>query len=282
MIYEDKFVGFVDILGFKQMIEKSVGGNGMTLTEVLALLETFGSSEARSKFDKYGPMICPSSKHQQRHLDFRVTQISDCMIVSSEVSPAGAINLVAHCWAVVLKLLEAGRMCRGYITRGAVYHTDTQIIGTAYQEAYTKEAQVTAFRKDANERGTPFVEIDSSVQDYVVTYGDKCVKEMFSRYVTTDGDVAAIFPFQRLAHSFVIGGYGQTFDAMKEKESNQNMRMMIERLKQGIATHIEGAGEKASRKAEHYIKALDVQLAVCLKTDEFIDALNSPFPARRV
>lgn len=136
MDFKEKFVGFIDVLGFKKLVEAAEAGNGMALTDLLDLLKKFGSREEREKFGKYGPTVCPQSAYLQRDLDFRLTQISDCAIVSTEVSPAGVINLVNHCWGSVIGFLQSGVMCRGYITRGPVFHTDTQVIGTGYQRAY--------------------------------------------------------------------------------------------------------------------------------------------------
>jgi hypothetical protein len=276
--FKDKFIGFVDILGFEKLVEAAEAGTGMPLTELIEALKEFGTPEDRQKFETYGPMTCPKSAYTQRNLDFRLTQISDCVIVSSEVSPAGVINLVNHCWGAVIKLLIKGIMCRGYITRGLVYHTDAQIIGSGYQEAYRNEAQVTAFKRKADERGTPFVEVDPVVCDYVRDHGDSCVKEMFSRYVKEDAKVTALFPFQRLEHSFIIAGFGHKFDPKKEKRSNRNTRLMIENLKKRVMAFVDQSNPNAVSKAEHYIAALDAQIEVCERTDEIIDMLSSPFP----
>lgn len=282
MEFKDKFVGFVDILGFKQMVEAAEIGTGMSLKDLLETLKHLGNPEDQEHIRKYGPTTCPQSKYIQRDLDFRLTQISDCVIVSSEVSPAGVINLVSHCWGAVIELLTKGIMCRGYITRGAVYHTDDQIIGSGYQKAYGKEAQVTAFKRSADERGTPFVEVDPMVCEYVSNCTDKCVNEMFLRYVKTDGEVIALFPFQCLSHSFIIGGFGfPAFDPEKEKLSNQNMRKAIENLKESVILLVDKTNEKAVSKAEHYLAALDAQLEVCSRTDEMIAMLCSPFPPNR-
>src|SRR5260370_35280638 len=155
----------------------------MPLGELLEMLKKFGSPEERDKLRKYWPKMCPQSTYIERDLDFRLTQISDCVILSTEVSPAGVINLVRHCWVTVIRLLQSGFMCRGYITRGPIFHTDTQVIGTGYQKAYENEGKVAVLKREADERGTPFVEVDSIVCDYVGNCGDWCVKEMFSRCV---------------------------------------------------------------------------------------------------
>jgi hypothetical protein len=273
--FKDKFIGYVDILGFSGMVKAAEAGTGMTLPEILEMLELLGTPDDRKDFEKDGPIICPKSAFIQRDLDFRVTRFSDSVTVSTEVSPAGVINLVHHCWRVIIKLLTKGIMCRGYIMRGSIYHTDFQPIGPGYQNASFKEKKgVTAFKREADERGTPFVEIDQAVCNYVRDCGDKCVKEMFSRYVKGDGVVMALFPFQRLAHSF--GGFGYEFDPEKEKQSNNNVRLGIKNFKERVIALVDQSDPKAVRKAEHYIAALDAQLEACEKTDEIIDWLNSP------
>lgn len=274
--FKDKFIGFVDILGFKKMVEAAETGTGMPLSELLETLENLDAPDDRKNFEKYGPAICPESPYIQRDLDFRVTQISDCVIVSSEVSPAGVINLVYHCWKAVIKLLKKGIMCRGYITRGLIYHTDAQIIGSGYQKAYSKEKEVAAFKREADERGTPFVEVDRAVCNYVRESGGSCVKEMFSRFIKDDGVVIALFPFKRLAHSF--GGFFDfsKIDAEEEKRSNNNVRLWIENFKERVSALTDQSNPNAVSKAEHYIAVLDAQLEACEKTDEIIDWLNSP------
>lgn len=138
-----------------------------------------------------------------------------------------------------------------------------------------------AFKREADERGTPFVEVDRAVCDYVTNCQDRCVKEMFSRYVGDDGELVALFPFKRLAHSFVVAGFGQKFDPEKERRSNQNVRVMLENFKRRVMSFVDTSNPSAVRKAEHYIHALDAQLVVCDRTDEMIALLSSPFPSRR-
>jgi hypothetical protein len=91
--------------------------------------------------------------------------------------------------------------------------------------------------------------------------------------------VTALYPFKRLGHSFVIGGFGvPPFDPAKEKRNNdivrQNLRGLIERLNRNVS-HDNAA---ALRKTRHYIAALEEQLRVCDQTDDMIDSLCRPFP----
>lgn len=282
MEFKDKFVGFVDVLGFTKMVEAAEAGTGMSLPALREMLKELGKPEDRDHFGEYGPTVCPHSAYIRRDLDFQVTQVSDCVIVSTEVSPGGAINLVNHCWRAVIKLLTKGIMVRGYITRGSIYHEGSDFMGSGYNQALAKERDVKAFKRTAEERGTPFVEVDAAVCDYVRDHGDSCVKEMFPRYVKGDGAVTAIFPFQRLAHQFVIGGFGQPFEPEKEKLSNENLRQALRNFKERVNSLVDTSNASAVSKAEHYIAALDDQLRMCDETDRMIDMLSAPFPARRL
>lgn len=278
--FKEKFVAFIDILGFKRLVEDAEAGTGLSLTQITTLLESFGSTKERDRFEKHGPSCCPQSRSIERNIDFRLTQVSDCAIVSAEISPAGAINLISHCWGVVITLLQHGIMCRGYISRGKIHHTETQFIGTGYQNAVQAEKQVSLFKRAADERGTPFVEVDRAVCDYIGACEDSCVKEMFSRMTKSDGGGIALFPFTRLSHSFVIGGFGQRFDPDKEKRSNQNLRQALVTFRDRVMSYVDASNPDAVRKAEHYIDALNAQLQVCDQTDEMIDTLCAPFPVR--
>jgi hypothetical protein len=99
--------------------------------------------------------------------------------------------------------------------------------------------------------------------------------------VKTEDGTTALFPFQRLSHSFAIGGFGQEFDPNREKKANDNIRKLLNSLKERVLSYVNESNAKAMNKVRHYVRALDQQLAVCDKTDEMIDVLCSPFPSRR-
>lgn len=277
MEFEDKFIGYVDILGFKNMVAEAERGQGRSLTDIRELLSELRRQKDAVFYEQHGPHVCPHSAFTRRDLNFEVTQISDCVVVSAEVSPAGVINLVNHCWAAAMMLLTRGVMVRGYITRGRIVHRGTEIIGTGYQEAYAREPGVSAFKQEADEKGTPFVEVDPSVCDYVRNETDECVRKMFGRCVRSDGTVTALFPFQRLSHSFIIGGFGRpTFDPDLQKRNNDQVRQNIHKLKARLLEHAPAENPAATRKLDHYLRALDAQLAQCDMTDEMIDDLMRP------
>jgi hypothetical protein len=273
--YTDKFVAFIDILGFKDMVVASEG-DAPKLTQLLELVAKLGNGTERSNFEKYGPICCPESPRLVRDLDYCVTQISDCVIISAEASPAGLINLIHHCWQVTIRLLQIGILCRGFVTRGLIYHTPTQVIGPGYQNAYGSERTVTAFKRKADEVGTPFVEVDDAVVEYIDNQSDKCVKEIFARLTEFDGSKVALFPFKRLNHDFIVGGISGQFVAEEHFESVNNIRKWIADMKAKIHINTAGADEKARSKTQHYLDALDKQLFEIDETEKAIRMFGEP------
>lgn len=270
----DKFIAFIDVLGFKEMIEAAESGTGRSIEDIDAILAELENAPLKAFVEKSGPKTCPNSPYVSKNLDMEITQVSDCVIVSAEMSPAGVINLISHAWGAAMTLLTKGVMVRGYITRGKIQHEGMKFRGTGYHTAYAKEAGVSAFKKEADEKGTPFIEIDRSVTAYVDGLDDWCVKEMFDRFVKRDDEVTAIFPFQRLTHDFIIAGYGVKFDPDREKQNNENLRKLLNDLKDTLVRYVDTSNESAMRKVRHYLDALDAQLLVCDRTDEVIESLR--------
>ncbi|SDI94974.1 hypothetical protein SAMN04515654_1213 [Halanaerobium congolense] len=265
---KEKFIAFIDILGFKHKIELVENSKGLTLEELKNIIKCLGSDKDVKKYKKNGPITCPESIYIKDDLDFKITRVSDCIIVSSETSPAGLINLLSYCWESVFKLLDEGIMCRGYILRGNIYHTNRSdeeeglFLGTGYQEAYEKE------------KGTPFVEIDPEICNYIETVKDSCIKEKFNDFVLSDDKVTALFPFKKLSHDFIIAGLNQEFKPKKHRESNKQMRKRIKKMEEDIMFYVDSSNEKIMEKAKHYINALNKQLENCDKADKIIDKFD--------
>ena len=279
--FSEKYVAFIDILGFKSLVELAEKGEQCSLQTVLDILDSFNESNYVKDMKKYGPSICPRSQRNADDLNFFITQASDSVVASCEVSPAGLINLIFYSWQVVFKLLMEGLLCRGYITKGSMYHSADRFVGSAFQKAVEKEKTVQAFKKELTENGTPFVEIDQLLIDDIDKFEDKCVREMSNRMVEKDGSIAVIFPFKRLSHDFIPSGYGKKFDPREEKENVENLRKEINELKEKVLKFIDGKSELAMKKTKYYLEALDRQLLVCDQTDQHIDMLASPLGYRR-
>ncbi|MCC8937426.1 hypothetical protein H8A99_13320 [Bradyrhizobium sp. Arg68] len=275
-VFKDKFIAFVDILGFKNMVTEAEAGRGMPLQAIIAATKDLGSRADREDMKKHGPRLCPGSTRLAPDIDFQITQISDCVVVSTETSPAGALGVVSHCWQACLALLSKGLMCRGFITRGRIFHTEDQFIGSGYHAALDGEKAVSIFRLQPDESRTPFIEVDPAVALYVKEHGDQCVRKMFDRFTESSGGLTAVFPFKRLNQSFMIN---DNFNADRELESLNNIRDWIREMKDKIAAGTTYADPSAVSKAAQYNRMLDAQLVACDKTELRIEVWRRAFGA---
>ena len=280
--YTEKFIAFLDVLGWKSLVRASDKGCDLSLGELCEIMDNLGNPADREHFEKYGPRTCPQAPYMRKDMDFCITRLSDSALISAEVSPAGLINLVSYCFRAYTGLLSRGVMCRGYIKRGRIYHTSEYQIGVGISDVVAREKQVSIFRKDAAEQGTPFIEIDMDVVRYVSNQSDECVKEAFQRFVEVESDLAAVFPFKRLDPSIFFGPrLGQRFNPERERESVNVVRGWIQRIKEYVQHHVDWPKESARQKGNQYIRMLDARLVDCDRMDDAINLLAQPFPSDR-
>jgi hypothetical protein len=271
--YREKFIAFVDIMGFEALVRASES-NRLAAAQIVKLQHALHSKDFAADISVHGPMICPCAPRLEKSLDFQVSQVSDSLLVSAEVSPAGLINLLQQCSIAVFRLLKMGHMCRGYLKKGIIHHDGDRFFGSGYMDASGKERLVSIFKRDDDDVGTPFVEIDPEVVAYVQGCGDDCVSKCFDRLTKSDGELTALFPFKRLGHSFMIAAPGVWFDPEKVRKSVNVIRGWIRDFKRDVAKHIDPSNKRAVRKSEHYLNALDDQLSRCEVTEKMIDTLS--------
>ncbi|PHS27779.1 MAG: hypothetical protein COA84_03175 [Robiginitomaculum sp.] len=279
--FKDKFIGFIDLLGFTSMVDASESNTGRSLAELIILQTILENRDGIDNIRENGPIICPDSEYNQLNLDIQVSQMSDSVLFSSEISPSGVINLINLCWVVVFKLLQEGVLVRGYITRGSLYHDSKTFVGSGFNRAYEfengsykKKSSVTAFKMHPDECGTPFVEVDKKITQYIEEQSDPCLKTMFNRFVMEQEDVTGLFPFKKIAHECIVGG--SDYDPLDEMRSNDVVRRMLLVLKENIVRYVDAENQQVMRKVNHYLDALNRQLENCDKFDEAIGELDKP------
>ncbi len=276
--FKEKFVGFIDILERKDLNSRVKNEtNGVkTLAGLAEPAKNLFDRNLKTNLQKYGHTICPDSERIQQDLGTEVTHGSDCVAISTEISPAGIITLIKSCHNAVKDLLfREGLMCRGYITKSTIFHSGDNLIGTGYQKTHkTEHKGIAAFKLEANEIGTQFVEVDPIICDYIKNYTDNCVNIKFERLVETDGEIAVIFPFKSMDHDFLIGDYcGHKFDANSERKSNNAVRSEINNTLNILQKNTNHKSVDAARKVEYYRKVLKEQLLLCNETDTFLNQL---------
>lgn len=136
MEFEDRAVAFIDVLGFKDLVNSAVG-NGVERRKLSALISLLKSAV---------PTLDTSvSSTISKHLIPRHLYISDCIILSAPLSCKEKPNYngvdIVIMRAIQLShfLLNEGYLTRGGISAGKLWHTETNIVGPAYQEAYLLE-----------------------------------------------------------------------------------------------------------------------------------------------
>lgn len=137
MEFEDRAVAFIDVLGFKTLVNEAVESEParQKLAELVTLLESVIPS-----LDAGIESTVP------RHLIPRHQYISDCIILSAPLtdSEQGRYNGVSIVIMRAIQLshffMNEGYLIRGGISSGKLWHTENNIIGPAYQEAYLLEA----------------------------------------------------------------------------------------------------------------------------------------------
>lgn len=271
-LYE-KFIAYVDILGFESTVESLEKPEGVNLSDLLDYCSKLAQESHIKNVASYGPIICPESRYNSRDLDYEVTQFSDCVVVSTEVSPAGIINLLQHVSACVFGLMTKGVMVRGYITKGKIYHRGGQPIGPGYQRAWRMEREVKAFLFPLDNTSTPFVEIDKHVVNYVGEETDQCVRGIYKRLTKQDENgIAVIFPFHRL--SAVAG---------QNIENAAACRKSLRIIRNSIANYLEKldanspcTDSKANEKAKYYRRILNEQLSECDRIEKSLHTMKEP------
>ena len=275
----DKFIAFFDVLGWKSLVRRTEQNNNGSLTEVVDVLDMIRREVTSRKellFDD-GSKVCPSALSIKQDIDFCFTMFSDNVVISTEVSPAGLVNLIDCCRAVYFKLImRKGLMCRGYVDRGPIYHSDDYCVGTGLSDVVSGEKEVSIFQIEDGEVGTPFIEIDRSVIHFIdEAISDSCVIEVLKDAVKRQEDVAAIFPFKGLDP----GKFGSIpLDPPRVRRDANVVRRWIEDANRIMARNVDPNCSNARRKERCLIQILDTQLSVCNQADILFGQMSEVFP----
>lgn len=131
IVFEKRAVAFVDVLGFKALVDRAASANDLApLSELVNLL-----SSSIPSFDATVDKSVPTSLIP-RHI-----YISDCIILSAPISSPsrksydGLSIVVMRVIQLSHLLLRSGYLIRGGIAVGDAWHSDSNIVGPAYQEA---------------------------------------------------------------------------------------------------------------------------------------------------
>ena len=150
MKYENRIVAFIDILGFKDLLDKTTDKDGNDQEETIDyILDAYKViRETWDLDDKFG--MHESMKlaiERENEAKRKVVSIfSDSIVVSFLETAQGEIywSLSEIQW-MVMNLVNRGILCRGALSSGKLIHTDKIIFGPALVEAYNTESKAALY-----------------------------------------------------------------------------------------------------------------------------------------
>jgi hypothetical protein len=137
--YEERVVAYVDVLGWRKLIQRSVTDPLVraTISKAVHSLKHTQAALAKLKVN--------AIQGGQEDLYPEVTVFSDTIVASCRPNPVAIEVLVMQMQMYCIRLMVAGLYTRGAITRGHLYHDDGVIIGPALVEAYTLESTLAKY-----------------------------------------------------------------------------------------------------------------------------------------
>lgn len=139
--YEHRVVAFLDILGFRNLLEESVDAKGNDAPEAIGALSDLFATVRRT-WDLDSPDLRMFSIFGSK----QVTTFSDCIAISFLANePDQLFYMLSEIKDLLINLTFKGVLCRGAITIGKLVHTETVIFGPALAEAYTLESKAAVY-----------------------------------------------------------------------------------------------------------------------------------------
>lgn len=145
-MYQDRVIVFIDILGFKEIIESTIDAKGKQKTKKVRELKKL-LSLSKSILREH-PEIAKSRV---------VTRFSDSIVISFKYTePSQVFYTFLDILHLHIEFLNMGYVIRGGISHGKLYHTKKMIFGPGLVRAYEFESKYAIY---------PRVIIDSEVFD---------------------------------------------------------------------------------------------------------------------
>ncbi len=126
-LYQEKYVAFLDMLGFSNLVLASAK-NQKGHTRIIEAIERLKDTACDN------PAI-----------GMITTYFSDCIVLSCERSPSGLAAMLQSLTIIAENLLVVDVLIRGGLTVGDVHHDRTFLFGPAMIEAYRMECNETTY-----------------------------------------------------------------------------------------------------------------------------------------
>lgn len=150
MPYERRICAFIDILGFKEHIERSVS-------------EAEYIQEIKAAIDNIKEMG-DTNVHLKSQL---VTQFSDSIVISYLFDePAACFHVLNDLGISVIQITNRGFLLRGGCVVGDLVHTDDYVFGPAMNHAYEIESKIAVFPRIVIDKDVIIAGANAPKQDH--------------------------------------------------------------------------------------------------------------------
>lgn len=183
--YENRYVLFLDILGFKKLVQDTENDDTNTkikkLHNTLSIIQTFAKS-----------------KPMQR----TATQFSDSIVISFiQENDSELIYLLDEIIDLLMELVSNGIICRGAIAYGKFFHDNKILFGPALVDAYETESKAAMY---------PRIILDKSIiktfkEHKIINTKNKIYKKNIDLFLKEDLDDRLYidyfeYPFDKVTH----------------------------------------------------------------------------------
>jgi len=161
-IMEEKFVAFLDILGFTEIIkgiESNNSSDNLDLKRIKSILNFMDEETINPNYCTDLPIYVETEDGliEKELGNPKLTYVSDCIIISAEPTLDGFKALSRKIHKITADLAYDGVFCRGAITKGKLFHHNKVVFGSSYIKAYKLEENKAIF---------PRVIIDPEIIDF--------------------------------------------------------------------------------------------------------------------
>ena len=161
-IMKERFVAFLDILGFTEIvkgIESNHSSDNLDLKRIKSILNFMDEETTDPNYCSGLPVYVETEDGliEKELGDPKLTYVSDCIIISAEPTLDGFKGLSRKIYKITAELAYDGVFCRGAITKGKLFHHDKVVFGSSYIKAYKLEEDKANF---------PRVIVDPDIIDF--------------------------------------------------------------------------------------------------------------------
>lgn len=179
MKYEQRVVVFIDILGFKSLLDETLEKDGSDNEEKInSIISAYNNiQDIWNSSENIEFLYKPSSK--------QVSIFSDSIVISFKVDEESQVfhTLIEIKW-LIMRLLSQKILCRGAIAFGKFIHTDKFLFGPALIEAYILESKAAMYPRVILDKTV----IDISVKNKAAHHTEKHELEYIYSLLDQDSD----------------------------------------------------------------------------------------------